>query len=272
MKKKDPLGKGLSAILNDIEDRGAPLSVPLSQIRPNPNQPRLSFKDESITELAESIKEKGLLQPILVRKAEHGYEIIAGERRFRASIKAGLDEVPVIVKDADDKESLEMALIENLQREDLNSIDVARVYRRFVEDFDYTHDGLAKKIGVERSSVTNYIRLLKLPVWIQELIVEGKLTQGHGRVLITIEDEVEQKRYVERVLKEAISVRSLENIRRQKGTAKSSPFGYAEDLLREALKTKVQITFKKDKGKLIIEFYSKDDLEGLLELLAPEGQ
>jgi ParB family chromosome partitioning protein len=181
-----------------------------------------------------------------------------------------LSEVPVIVKDADDRESLEMALIENLQREDLNSMDVAHVYRRFVDEFDYTHDGLAKKIGVERSSVTNYIRLLKLPTWIQDLIAEGKLTQGHGRVLITIEDEAEQKRYVDRILKETISVRGLENIRRQKGIAKASPFGYAEDLLREALKTKVQITFRRNKGKLIIEFYSKDDLEGLLELLAPE--
>jgi ParB family chromosome partitioning protein len=270
MKKKDPLGKGLSAILNDIEDRGAPLFVPLGQIRPNPNQPRLSFKDDSIAELSESIKEKGLLQPILVRKTGHGYEIIAGERRFRACIKAGLSEVPVIVRDADDRESLEMALIENLQREDLNSMDVAHVYRRFVDEFDYTHDGLAKKIGVERSSVTNYIRLLKLPTWIQDLIAEGKLTQGHGRVLITIEDEAEQRRYVDRILKEAISVRGIENIRRQKGIAKASPFGYAEDLLREALKTKVQITFRRNKGKLIIEFYSKDDLEALLELLAPE--
>lgn len=270
MKKKDPLGKGLSAILNDIEDRGAPLFVPLSQIRPNPNQPRVSFKDDSLAELSESIKEKGLLQPILVRKSEHGYEIIAGERRFRACIKAGLSEVPVIVKDADDRESLEMALIENLQREDLNSMDVARVYRRFVDEFDYTHDGLAKKIGVERSSVTNYIRLLKLPSWIQDLIAEGKLTQGHGRVLITIDDEVEQRRYVDRILKEAISVRGLESIRRRKVATKSSPFGYAEDLLREVLKTKVQITFRRNKGKLIIEFYSKEDLEGLMELLAPE--
>lgn len=272
MKKKDPLGKGLSAILNDVEDRGAPLFVPLSQIRPNPNQPRLSFKDDSIAELSDSIKEKGLLQPILVRRIEQGYEIIAGERRFRACIRAGLSEVPVIVKEADDRESLEMALIENLQREDLNSMDVARVYRRFVDEFDYTHDGLAKKIGVERSSVTNYIRLLKLPPWIQELIAEGKLTQGHGRVLITLEDETERKRYVDRVLKEAISVRGLESIRRRKGVSRVSPFGYAEDLLRETLKTKVQITYRKNKGKLIIEFYTKDDLENLLELLAPESQ
>jgi ParB family transcriptional regulator, chromosome partitioning protein len=272
MKKKDPLGKGLSAILNDVEDRGAPLFVHLNQIRPNPNQPRLSFKDESIAQLAESIKEKGLLQPILVRKVDHGYEIIAGERRFRACIKAGLAEVPVIVKEADDRESVEMALIENLQREDLNSMDVARVYHRFVEEFDYTHENLAKKIGVERSSVTNYIRLLKLPSWIQELVAVGKLTQGHGRVLITLEDEAEQKQYVDRVLKEAISVRGLEGIRRRKGSPKNSRFGYAEDLLRETLKTKVQITFRNNKGKLIIEFYSKEDLEALLELLAPEAQ
>jgi ParB family transcriptional regulator, chromosome partitioning protein len=272
MKKKDPLGKGLSAILDDVEERGSPLFVPLNQIRPNPNQPRLSFKDDSLVELSDSIKEKGLLQPILVRKIGQGYEIIAGERRFRACIMAGLSEVPAIVKDADDRESLEMALIENLQREDLNSMDVARVYHRFVEEFSYTHEALAKKIGVDRSSVTNYIRLLKLPPWIQELVAEGKLTQGHGRVLITLEDEAEQKRYADRVLSEAISVRGLESIRRRKGTPRVSPFGYAEDLLRETLKTKVQITFRKNKGKLIIEFYSKDDLEVLLELLSPEAQ
>lgn len=272
MKKKDPLGKGLSAILNDVEDRGAPLFVSLNQIRPNPHQPRISFKDDSIAELSESIKEKGLLQPILVRRSEHGYEIIAGERRFRACIRAGLSEVPVIVKEADDRESLEMALIENLQREDLNSMDVARVYRRFVEEFDYTHDGLAKRIGVDRSSITNYIRLLKLPAWIQDLIAEGKLTQGHGRVLITLDEEAEQRRYVDRVLKEAISVRGLESIRRQKNVPKVTPFGYAEDLLRETLKTKVEITYRRNKGKLIIEFYSKDDLEALLEKLAPARQ
>ena len=269
MPKKDPLGRGLSAILKDVDDRGGVNLIPIEQILVNPTQPRIEIREEPLQELAASIKEKGLLQPILVRRKEGVYEIIAGERRFRAAKIAGLREIPAIIKDVDDREALELAMIENLQREDLNPIEVASVYLRFVEEFDYTHDVLAKKVGVERSSVTNYIRLLKLPDWIQALLVQGKLSQGHGRVLITLKDEQEQKRYVKRVLDEGVSVRELERTRKTEAPriGKPSPFSHVEEILRETLKTKVQVTFRKNKGKVIIEFYSKDDLERLMEFL-----
>jgi ParB family transcriptional regulator, chromosome partitioning protein len=181
---------------------------------------------------------------------------------------AGLTQVPAIIRDADDRESLELAMIENLQREDLNAVEIASVYQRFVDEFGYTHEGLSKKIGVERSSVSNYIRLLKLPPWIKQLISEGKLTQSHGRVLITLKEEREQKRYVKRVMNEGASVRDLERARKVDGPRRTSPFAYAEEVLREALKTKVHVTYKKNRGKVIIEFYSKDDLERLMEFLA----
>jgi ParB family chromosome partitioning protein len=267
MRKKDPLGRGLSAILKDV-DEGAVLLIPVQQVVMNPTQPRIEMREESLLELASSIKEKGLLQPVLVRRKEGVYEIIAGERRFRAAKMAGLKELPAIVRDADDREALELAMVENLQREDLNPIEIATVYQRFVEEFDYTHEGLAKKMGVERSSVSNYIRLLKLPAWIKDLLTARKLTQGHARVLITLKGEREQKRYVQKVLNEGLSVRELERAKKIARSPAPSPFSEAEEMLREALKTKVQVTFRKNKGKVIIEFYSKDDLQRLLESLA----
>lgn len=266
MRKKDPLGKGLSAILKDIEEKGTTTLIPVAQIKANPRQPRLTVRQEPLEDLANSIKEKGLLQPILVRKKENGYEIIAGERRFRACRIAGLTEVPVIVKDVDDRESLEMALIENIQREDLSPIELATVYTRFVDEFGYTHEALAKKIGIERSSVSNIIRLLKLPEWVKGLISDGKLTSGHGRVLITLKNEAEQKKYVKKILSEGASVREVERARKA-GTLRRSPYSDIEEALMDALKTKVQVTYARNKGKLIIEFYSKDDLERLVETL-----
>jgi ParB family transcriptional regulator, chromosome partitioning protein len=268
MIKKDPLGRGLSAILKDMEEKGASKLVPLDQIVPNPAQPRFTMKEEPLAELASSIREKGLLQPILLKKKEQGYEIIAGERRFRASVMAGLREIPAIIKDVDDKEALEIALIENLQREDLNPVEVATVFERFLEEFQYTQQDLARRMGIDRSSISNFIRLLKLPEWIKTLIADGKLTQGHGRVLISLKSEREQKRFVERVLKEGISVRELEREVKRKVTQKNSAYAYIEDSLRTALQTKVNVSHRKDRGKIIIEFYSKEDLERIADLIA----
>lgn len=271
MPKKDPLGRGLSAILKDIEEKGTPTLVPVGQIRPNPRQPRFEIKEESLHDLANSIKEKGLLQPILVRKKENGYEIIAGERRFRASRLAGLNDVPVIVKDVGERESLEIALIENIQREDLNPIELATVYARFVDEFGYTHEALAKKLGLDRSSVSNMLRLLKLPEWIRKLVTEAKLTAGHGRTLITLKNESEQRKYVRKILSEGASVREIERARKTGPSRKATPYTDIEAALRDALKTKVQVSFGRNKGKLIIEFYSKDDLERLVEILCSAG-
>lgn len=270
MQKRDPLGRGLSAILKDIEERGASRLIPLDQIMPSSAQPRFGLKEDTLIGLAQSIQEKGLLQPIIVKKNNGGYEIIAGERRFRASIMAGLKEVPAIIKDVNEKESLEIALIENLQREDLNPVEIATVYERFIEGFGYTHQDLAKKLGVDRSSVSNFVRLLKLPEWIKELVIGGKLTQGHARVLVSLKSEKEQKRFVDKVLKEGFSVRELEREAKKKTIHKSSPFVYAEETLRETLGTKVNITYRKNKGKVIIEFYSKEDLERIVELISEQ--
>jgi ParB family chromosome partitioning protein len=267
MVKKDPLGRGLSAILRDLEDKGASKLIPLDQITPNPTQPRFAMKEETLAELASSIREKGLLQPILVKKKGKGYEIIAGERRFRASVMAGLKDVPAIVREVDDKEALELALIENLQREDLNPVEIATVFERFMSEFQYTQQDLARRVGIDRSSISNFVRLLKLPQWIKALIIEGKLTQGHGRVIVSLKSEREQKRFVERVLKEGISVRELERAVKKKAVQASSPFSYIEEALREALQTKVNISHRKDKGKVIIEFYSKEDLERIADLI-----
>jgi ParB family transcriptional regulator, chromosome partitioning protein len=270
--KKEPLGKGLSAILKDIEDRGSSKLVPIDQITPGTVQPRFAFREEGIAELAASIKEKGLLQPILLKRKEHGYEIIAGERRFRASLMAGLTEVHAIVKDVDEREALEIALIENLQREDLNAVEVASVYERFVEEFNYTHQDLAKKIGVDRSSVSNFIRLLKLPDWIKDLIVGGKLSQGHARVLLSLKTDQERKRFVDKVLKEGISVREMEREVKKKVAERSSPYADIEESLRDLLQTKVDVTARKNRGKVIIEFYSRDDLDRILDLIFQGGE
>jgi ParB family transcriptional regulator, chromosome partitioning protein len=269
MLKKDPLGKGLSAILKDIEEKGVTRIIPVNEIFAGQTQPRFEIKDDSLVELAASIREKGLLQPVILRKKSKGYEIIAGERRYRASVMAGLNEVSAIVKDVDDKEALEIALIENIQRVDLNAVEVAVVYDRFVEEFGYTHEELGKRIGINRSSVTNFIRLLKLPEWIKKLIVEGKISQGHARVLITLKSENEQKRFVEKILKEGVSVRELEREVKKKSVGKPSPFPYVVESLRERLGTKVDITYRKNKGKIIIEFYSQEDLERITEAISP---
>jgi len=267
LQKKDPLGKGLSAILKDIEEKGTIRLIPINQIQTSSEQPRFEIKEESLLELAASIKEKGLLQPIIVKRKDRMYEIVAGERRFRASQMVGLTEIPAIIKDVDRREGLEIALIENLLREDLNPIEVAASFEKFIEEFGCTHQELGKKLGLDRSSVSNYIRLLKLPEWIKKLIVEGKLTQGHARTLVSLKSEKEQKRFVERILKEKTSVRELEREARKKAKHTRSGFEYIEETLREALKTKVHITFRKNKGKIIIEFYSKDDLKRIVEYI-----
>jgi ParB family transcriptional regulator, chromosome partitioning protein len=264
--KKDPLGRGLSAILKDVEERSGSRLIPVDQITPNADQPRQSIREETLLELAASIREKGILQPLLLKKKEKGgYDIIAGERRFRAAVMAGLTEVAAIIKDVDDKEALEIALIENLQREDLNSVEIAATYQKFLEEFGYTHQDLAKKIGVDRSSITNYVRLLKLPDWIRNLMSEGKLSQGHGRALLSLQNEKDRKRFVEKVLNEGASVRDLERAARKKNRPEKSQFEDAVETLTEVLGTKVNITFKKQKGKIIIEFYSREDLERIVE-------
>lgn len=253
--------------MKDVEEKGASRLIPVDQITPNPAQPRFVMKEEPLAELAASIRTKGLLQPIILKRRDNGYEIIAGERRFRASVMAGLREVPAIIKEVDDREALEIALVENLQREDLNPVEVATVFERFMGEFDYTQQELADRVGIDRSSISNFIRLLRLPEWIKTLIGEGKLTQGHGRVLLSLGSEKEQKLFVDRVLREGASVRDLEREAKKKRLERTSPFSHIEEELRNSLGTKVNITYRKGKGKILIEFYSKEDLERIADLI-----
>lgn len=268
MRTREPLGRGLSAILRDLETKGSLKLIPVEEIRPSPNQPRFEIKEDSLAELASSIRQKGLLQPVIVRRKEWGYELVAGERRFRASLMAGLKEIPAIIRDVDDKEALEIALIENLQREDLNPLEVATVYDRLVREFGYTHEELGRRLGVDRTSVTNYIRLLRLPEDLKALIREGKLSSSHARTLLSLEDEKEQRRYAEFVTRGRMSVRELERRIRERKEEKDSLFSSLEERIRNRLGTKVSITFRKNRGRIVIEFFSKEDLLRIAEMLS----
>jgi ParB family chromosome partitioning protein len=271
MKAREPLGRGLSAILKDLEAKSSIRLVPVEQISPSPNQPRLDIGQESLSELASSIKEKGLLQPVILRKKGEGYELVAGERRYRASLLAGLKEIPAIIRDVDDREALEIALVENLQREDLNALEVASVYERLVKEFGYTHEELANRIGVDRTSVTNYIRLLKLPEDLKRLIREGKITSSHARTLLSLDDEREQRRYVELITRGRVSVRELERKIKEQRQKTDTFLSLLEERMRQRLGTKVFITYKKEKGKIIIEFFSKEELLRIAEILSGES-
>lgn len=266
MQRKDPLGRGLSAILKDIEDKTSIFLVPVEKISPSSYQPRQKFDEASLYSLAQSVKEKGILQPLILRKKDDSFELVAGERRLKAAVIAGLREVPAIVKEIDDREALEIALIENLQREDLNPIELAQIYKKFTEELGYTQEELAKKLGIDRTSISNTIRLLKLPDWIKEKIANGEISSGHGRILLSIADEERQRRYVEKILRERISVREIEREARKRSERKEEILE-VEERLKNRLKTRVQITYRRGKGRIIIEFYSIEDLHRLAETL-----
>lgn len=270
MQRKDPLGRGLGAILKDIEEKTSISLIPVERISFSPLQPRQRIDEESLYSLAQSVKEKGILQPLILRKKGDSLELVAGERRLRAAIIAGLKEVPCVIREFDDREALEIALIENLQREDLNPIELAQVFKRFTEELGYTQEELARKLGLDRTSISNTMRLLKLPDWIKEKIASGEISSGHGRILLSIGDEEKQKKYIERILKEKISVREIEREARKKTDKKEEVFEL-EDRLRDYLKTRVQITYKKGKGRIIIEFYGIEDLRRLAESLLPSN-
>lgn len=280
MMKRKALGKGLSALIpgaNNVDEIGDKFfHCPIEAIEPNPNQPRQDFSDSELEGMVASVREKGIITPLLVSRAETGYRLIAGERRWRAAQKAGLERVPVVVKEATPTESLELALIENLHRKDLNPIEEAVAYRKLLEQTGETQDSLARRLGKERSSLTNTIRLLKLPIIIQKDIIDGRLSMGHARVLAGIEDAEQQKVLRDAVLKKNLSVRQLESlakgINRKKGVKKGDPeiahyFQSVEDSLKRSLGTNVQISKKGKKGRIILYFYSDEELDRLIELL-----
>ncbi|MDN4592558.1 ParB/RepB/Spo0J family partition protein [Polycladomyces subterraneus] len=277
------LGKGLGALLPDIDvqESDAINEVPLEELRPNPYQPRKHFDPEALQELVSSIKEHGIVQPIVVRKSIRGYEIVAGERRFRAAKEAGLSKVPVVVREFSDDRMMEIALIENLQREDLNPLEVAMAYQKLMTHFSLTQEELAARVGKSRPHVTNFLRLLQLPPEIQEDVSRGTLSMGHARALLGLKDRDLQKKLAEKVKKEGASVRQLEewvqHVQQVKPKKKKerpefhSPYTRYEELLRETLNTPVRIRQGKRKGKIEIEYYSERELERLIEFLQGES-
>ena len=284
--KKKALGRGLEQLFstevldfNTFEDNimesaneSDIIQIPVGDIRPNPYQPRKSFDKEALDELATSIRNYGVFQPIIVKKSIKGYDLIAGERRLRASKLAGLDTIPAIVKDFSDEEMREIALLENLQRENLTSIELAWAYKGIIDSLHIRQEDLAAKIGKSRSHVTNTLGLLRLPDDVQDMVRDNKMSMGHARVLSKIEDENKVEELANKVVKENISVRDLEDISNNKDIVKKVPivrqtkvneYQYVEDELRDILGTKVKIENK----KIEIYFDSKVDLTRILDIL-----
>jgi ParB family chromosome partitioning protein len=278
--KKTTLGRGLDALIpKETAQPGARagyIVAGIGEIRPNRSQPRKDFDDASISELTSSIREKGIIQPLVVRQTGSGYEIIAGERRWRAAQKAGLAKIPVIVKEATDREMLELALIENLQREDLNPIEEAAAYSQLIEDFGLTHEDVSNRIGKERSTITNQLRLLRLFQDARQALIEGEITAGHARALLSIESEDKSRQILIAIRKQKLSVRATENLIKKLSKEKKEtpePGGYdpylkqITDELKRTLSTQVRIVNKKGKGKIEIEYYSQDELERVSRIL-----
>lgn len=275
------LGKGLDALIPSlsINEDDKVIEIPLSQLRPNPYQPRKVFDDNSIQELAESIKQHGVIQPIIVRSVLKGYEIIAGERRFRASQLCGNTTIPAVVRNFNDQQVTEIALIENLQRENLNAMEIAVAYQGLMDQFSLTQEELSMKVGKSRSHIANFLRLLQLPEEVKEYVSRGTLSMGHARAIAGVKDAAKVKELAKRTITNEWSVRELEeaiqNLDTKGGAAKpkakvkkGDPYiNQVEETLRERFKTTVKIKANKEKGKIELAYYSKQDLERLLELL-----
>jgi len=289
MSKRGGLGRGLSALIPGAPESGEAsglLEVPVNAVSPNPKQPRTRFDDDAIGSLAASIREVGILQPIVVRKAGAGYELIAGERRLRAAKVAGLATIPVVVRDSDDADTLREALIENIHREDLGPIELAEAFRQLLEELGLKQEELADRVGVSRSHIANTIRLLQLPIDVQQLLTDGKLQAGHARALLTLGDAEAQNTLALRSVAEELSVREVEDLVRRyldvpaESQAKVQPadappsdttMSEVEELLSEQLATRVQIQMGKKRGRVVIEFGSADDLERIVSEIIGSG-
>ena len=279
MAKRKALGRGLSALFPETaiseDDRGF-FFCPIASISPNPHQARQQFSESELTELANSIKEKGVIQPILVSQTKNGFQLIAGERRWRAAQKAGLDKIPAWIRDVSPSEALELALTENIQRQDLNPIEEALAYQELVHRFDLTQEALSKRIGKNRSTIANFLRLLKLPDVIQQDLIDSRLTTGHARVLVSIDSPAAQREMRDLIVKKSLSVRQTEALMKKPSHLKKSK-GLREEIdtyleslakdLQDSLATKVAIKRKGKRGKIIIEFYSDEDLGRLVDRL-----
>ncbi len=278
------LGRGLSALISAGENVGGLRfeEVPVSAIRPNAHQPRRNFSEASIKELAASIREVGILQPLVIRSTETGFELIAGERRLRAAKEAGLDRIPVLIRQAEESESMEMALVENLQREDLNPLETASAYQALMEGFGLTKDQLAHRLGKSRAAVTNTLRLTRLPKSIQEMVLVEKLSEGHARALLGLESEEHMLRVARRVQAEKLSVRKTEElVREELAEPRTAPeaeeprdeqevadeYGAAARRVQEVLALPTRVRAARKGGKIEIRFRQKEELEALVALL-----
>jgi len=276
------LGRGLDALIPSlsVNEDDKVIEITLSQLRPNPYQPRKTFDEEAIKDLAESIKQHGVIQPIIVRSVVKGYEIIAGERRFRASQLLGNATIPAVVRSFSDQQAMEIALIENLQREDLNAIELAIAYQSIMDKFNLTQEELSLKVGKSRSHIANFLRLLALPAEIKDNVSRGTLSMGHARALAGVKEDAKKRELAKLTIANEWSVRELEETiqklerggerqnQPQPKSKKRDPFiEQLEESLRERFKTTVKIKQQKDKGRIELLYYNKQDLERLLELL-----
>ncbi len=279
--KKKGLGRGLGALIpspepNKTENRPF-LFVGIEEVRPNPLQPRKKVKEAAIEELAQSIKEKGIIQPLLVRKVGDGYELIAGERRWRAAQKAGLTEIPVLIREAEPTAQLELALIENIQRQNLNAMEEAEAYQRLIQEFNISQEDVARRVGKDRSSIANFLRLLKLSPGIQEKIAEGALSFGHAKCLLSLESALDQNKMAEEVVEKGLSVRELERMIQKKARVPAkkgspAPLIYEDDWVKDMVqkyKTRIKLKRKKKGGLLEIHFHSEEELIRIVDLLMP---
>jgi ParB family chromosome partitioning protein len=263
-----------------MEETKALLSCGIEEIVPNRSQPRKHFDESKLQELAASIKEKGILEPLIVRKVDQGYEIVVGERRWRAAQKAGLREVPILIKEIGERESLELSVIENLQREDLNPLEEAEAFKRLTEEFGFNQGDLATRIGKDRTTVANALRLLKLPAEVKNQLLQNHITSGHARAILSLENRERQKELCSLIVQRGLSVREAEALAKRwsekpKRVAPStkkkgdleSQLRSLQDSLRRQLGTKVMIHQKGKKGKIEIEYYSYEDLERIVEAI-----
>jgi ParB family chromosome partitioning protein len=277
------LGKGLSALIPERPDAAtnqAAQQIEIGLIRDNRFQPRQNYPEAGLEELMASIKENGFLQPILVRKTSDGYEVIAGERRLKAARKLSLERVPVIVREATDKEALVLAIVENVQREELNPVEKAESYRRLIDEFQYSQEEVARSVGKDRATVANLLRILKLPKEIQKGLFDGKISEGHARALLSVEDANAQMLLYFESVQKGFSVREVEErakniggltkklVKKSKGKAKDPEILKLEEELRLILGTKVSVqNNRNNKGKVTIEYYSLNDLDRILEVI-----
>ncbi|MGB8960267.1 MAG: ParB/RepB/Spo0J family partition protein [Candidatus Aminicenantales bacterium] len=273
---KRALGKGLGAFIPDEfsilkDERFAEIDV--EDLKPNPFQPRVKFDDQTIEELAQSIKETGIVQPVIVVPEEDHYKIIVGERRWRAALKAGLRKIPVLIRNIPKDKELEVSLIENIHREELNALEIARAYQRLIDDHGYAQHDLADKVGKDRSSVTNYLRLLKLPAEIQDRLTDGEISMGHARAMLALEDTATQLYCCRQVIDRGLSVRNTESLvnrlkkkapRAQRSLADPDLHALQEEMLK-LLGTKVLVAGSRNKGVLKIYYFSLDDLNRIYD-------